>query len=182
MGQDDLQLRLRDLEQGWTNTNNPLYAWEAVALSLAMDPPLQIPNWCLPCVAKAASNITDLAWQYGRTILGASKNDAAEVAKEEWDNIRRRLPDALGFATERKKNMFARRSDDAFASQASYDHDYGLQTGTMTSVSLNPDGSVHEVITEPVVPTEKRVGARLSVDLGAAKRIIARGRKFKRPG
>ncbi len=62
----DLAMWLASLERWWKQTSNPLHVWEAIARCLNADPPVPIPEWCLPYLADVARNITDLKWQVAR--------------------------------------------------------------------------------------------------------------------
>ena len=178
-GNDD-DLRLAYLKQWWLETANPLYVWETIGLSLARDPPLPIPDWCLPCLAEASANITSLATEYGNALRKIDKKDASEKAKSEWNKVKNRLPSALKFAQERKKNAFSRMRDDAYAGHASLDQKFGLQQGTITTIKL--DGAVLDRSTAEAIPTIKRVMKERSVEAERARRIIASGHKLTRQG
>jgi hypothetical protein len=68
----DLQIWLNNLDRWWRESKNPLYIWEAIARCLNVDPPAPIPAWCLPYLAEAARNITDLSWRCGQRRLSHS--------------------------------------------------------------------------------------------------------------
>ncbi len=122
----DLHLRLRYLEHWWKLTENPLYAWEAIAFSLDAEPPVAIPAWCLPYLAEAARSITQMAWSYSKTLQKASIKDVAELGKVELEGIKRLLPSKLRLIEERKKNAFSQSFEDGRNARAALDTEYGF--------------------------------------------------------
>jgi hypothetical protein len=102
---------LPSLERWHRETRNPLYAWEAIALCLNADPAEPIPTWCVPYLADAAGNITDLAWGCGQ---GRIKPDAAGAA----------IGKALGLSRQ-GFNAFTKICRDREAMRAALDESYG---------------------------------------------------------
>jgi hypothetical protein len=52
---------LARLQHWHAETNNPLYAWEAIACCLNADDPIPIPDWCLDYLRSASINIFRLS-------------------------------------------------------------------------------------------------------------------------
>jgi len=103
------------VEHWWRLRDNPLYAWEAISLSLSSKPPEPIPEWCLPYLRDAAAQIANLSWRVGR----------GELDSETANDL---VPKALQFVTGVKgqKNAFARVADDRQLMKASLSEGYGL--------------------------------------------------------
>jgi hypothetical protein len=104
--------RVEACERWWRQTNNPLYVWEAIALS--RDALAPIPDWCLPYIKGVAVNITDLSWAASR----------GEVAA---DRACGKVAEKLGLVRPRSKNAFARILDDKDVAKAALDSERGHQ-------------------------------------------------------
>jgi hypothetical protein len=95
-----MRLRLSSLEWWWRETDNPVYAIQAIALCLNVDPRLPIPEWCLPYLAVAMRGLADLSRS---TVRGEiTPAEACETA-----------PKALRLWSQGKKNVFKRALEDA---------------------------------------------------------------------
>jgi hypothetical protein len=77
---------------------NPLHVWRAIDWCLNSQPPQPIPDWCLPYLAGAATNITRL--MAGQDI---GEDRQAVTPSQALDRSR----EALGFSRQGKKNAFA---------------------------------------------------------------------------
>jgi hypothetical protein len=112
-----------ELEQRWKQTGNPLYVCEAVALSLTADPPVAIPHWCLPYLAEAMHNLTQLAWGIDfRSGERLSPPSAAKLVSR-----------ALGLSRQGSKSAFHRVADDRQDQRAALDDRYNRGRGGQIS-------------------------------------------------
>jgi hypothetical protein len=106
---DDIDMWLTYLERWWGESRNPLYVWEAVMRSTAARRP--IPDWCLPCLAETAANITGLGWACAQRRI--SHERAAAM-----------LPKATGLVRQ-GVNCFRQLASDARANRAAQDETHG---------------------------------------------------------
>jgi hypothetical protein len=62
----DNDVLLSNLERWWRETDNSLYVWEAISLTLGANPSEPMPEWCLPYLSEVAHNLTALSWATAR--------------------------------------------------------------------------------------------------------------------
>ncbi len=110
-----VEMWLSSLSRWFSETGNPLYAWEAIAHCLSADPPRSIPDWCLPYLVKAADNITDLA--HGRDFRSKAPLQPLQALS--------RVAEALSLVRKGQKNAFAKVRDDGFVIRAALNESYG---------------------------------------------------------
>ena len=133
-------------------TQNPLYAWEAIAEALAADVPTT-PDWCIPYLREAAVNMTNLAAvrERYRTSPEVSPKQAMQKA-----------PKALSLARQGKRNAFAdliidrRDADDAWH-------------------SLSEHPAIAPLMRNLALKSKKK---KRSVEPDRAERIVARGKRL----
>jgi hypothetical protein len=95
------------LRRWYERTANPLYAWEAVARCLHADNPPAIPDWCLPCVRDAASNLLELS--RGRDFRPGSPPSQGKLST---DQAMKLVASALSLSKQGQKNAFAKMRGD----------------------------------------------------------------------
>lgn len=126
-----LDMRLAACERWWRETANPLYVWEAIALSLNSSQPLPIPDWCVPYLGEAARKLTDLNWAVMR-----GKADPVIASKK--------VSEKLDFVRQGKKNAFLAARDEADALRVALDLEYNGGNATkliarQTGRNLSPE-------------------------------------------
>lgn len=107
------------LEHWWAETNNPLYAWEQMAICLETGTPL--PSWVCDYFKVASRKIAELAW--GRDFRGGGGR------RVEPDEAKRLVGEALGLWKPATKNAFARRIDELEAARAALTAQHGDARG-----------------------------------------------------
>jgi hypothetical protein len=109
-------LQIKWSEDWWKKTKNPLHVWRAIAICLNADPPASIPNWCLPYLASAASNINSLTlgWDF--------RDDHPRVSPAEAYAL---TTAALGLGKQGKKSSFTSVREDADSQLHALDAELG---------------------------------------------------------
>lgn len=113
---DDAAMWL-DWSQHWFKTDgNPLHVWRAIHWCLNSEPPQPIPDWCLPYLASAASNITRLTagQDIGEDRQPVTPSQALDRSRE-----------ALGFSRQGKKNAFKEVKEKAVLHRHALDAECG---------------------------------------------------------
>ena len=100
-------------EHWWSKTSNPLHIWR---VCLNSDPPLSIPEWCLPYLAKSAGNIEEL--MSGRDFRG----DRPKVSPSDAHAL---IPEALEFSRQGKKSAFTEIADSSSLQRRAMDAAWG---------------------------------------------------------
>ena len=95
-------------ERWWQHTKNPLYIWEAIALTLNASPPVPIPDWCIPYLREAATRITNLSWAVSRGEVEANR-------------AYRQVSVKLDLGRQGKKNAFSAMTEDAVSMHVASD-------------------------------------------------------------
>jgi hypothetical protein len=102
-------------ENWWKKTGNPLHIWRVVAICLKADPPLGIPDWCIPYFADTAFNIT---------LLTGGSDFRGERPPISADQACGLVPQALGLSRQGQKSAFAKIADHARDQQHVNDAEY----------------------------------------------------------
>jgi hypothetical protein len=124
----DLELRLPSIERWSSETKNPVYAWEAIASCLGADPPVPIPEWCLPYLAETARNLTSLARRHD------FRADKPAISPDQAHSL---VPEALGISRQGQKNAFRRTFDEGQEMRAALDTSLGVTAETAIKTRLN---------------------------------------------
>ena len=112
--QKELDAALDRARNWYEQTANPLYVWEAMAWCLNAEEPKSIPDWCLPYLRVAATNLY-------RLYCGI---DFREVTKPiEPNEAPKLVPEALAISRQ-GTNMFAKILKDRDDSRAALDEMY----------------------------------------------------------
>lgn len=164
----ELTMWLVSLERWWRQTSNPLYAWDAISRCLNAASPISIPEWCVPYLAEAAKNITELSGQTARREMS-------------HDQAAKKVGNALK-VTRQGANAFAQLQSDAAASRYALDAEREPKNGG-THVTIIPgpaDGAYTIGRTEPWAGrTVRKIKHERNVDTDhAAKAMLRRGRKL----
>jgi hypothetical protein len=148
----DLRHETLDRLRHWyEQTKNPLYAWEAIARCLNADERPSLPEWCIPYLREAATNLCRLSWGQDFRKPTRSKISTHKAAAL--------VPNALSFSRQGQKNVFAMLHDDRDTMRDALDLHY------------------HKKIGASLLQEIKR---RRNVEIDRAGRIIARGRRLLR--
>lgn len=142
---------LARLRHWYDETQNPLYAWEAIALCLHNDDPPAIPDWCVPYLRDVAGNIFALTRRADFRRRGATEKLSDSEAL-------RLIPEALQLVSKGSRNAFASMVKDRD----------DMRDANTVMWNFKPD---------PEDPLEK-IARRRSISPDRAKRIVARGNKL----
>ena len=167
-----LGIWLPALQRWHEQTGNPLYVWQALARCLNATPPAQIPDWCIPYLAKAANNIALLSW-------GKDFRDDSLARTATPDEAKTLTGEALNLWRAKSKTAFAKAADDAQAARAAMDYDDAAERtarGRMILYMKNGQAG------EPPQPADVRnqFKQQTNVDDDRAGRVLRRGRQLYR--
>jgi hypothetical protein len=139
---------LARLRHWYAQTNNPLYAWEAIACCLPTDDPIAIPDWCLDYLRSASMNIFCLS---RRQDFRAPNSPAGQLSAQQAVDL---IPHALALSKQGKLNAFESLLKDRDIMRDA------------NSVLFYGEGAIEEIET------------RRSVTKDRAKRIVAKGKRL----
>jgi hypothetical protein len=138
------------LQHWYDETQNPLYAWEAIAKCLHRDDPPAIPDWCVPYLRDVANNIFELTRHRDFRRRGAKKLSHTGATRLVAEALR----------------LVRRGSRNAFSSLANDQND--MRDANSVSWKFGPD------------PMAEIAAARRSVSQDRAQRIVSRGKRLHR--
>jgi hypothetical protein len=182
MSNDGAKEQLGWLYTWWRETENPLFAWEAIAWALGAEPPLPIPEWTHAYLHGVASNITNLAHGYCRNLRGAPPKDLVSRSRQELQGIKSELPTALELIVERKKNAFSRLRDTANDHRVALDQEWAPESGAPLTTAIPDENGGYWVTTAPRPKVEDVLAAKHSISTERARRRVSSARKLLTKG